>query len=214
MPKHEIGELLARCASSFEPEPWREFVHRFEDRLTGGIDRAVRRFGVRLSREEREDLVQDAYCRLLDKQALGLRRCRARRETEVGAYLGRIGERVVVDHLRAGAALKRGRRLVVDHLLTHEQDLAEIAEERSPSPEDWVLSRERRQFFLARCREVVGKRASHEMTVLYLAFFEGHSSREICHRLGGGLTPSCVDSMVHRVKQRLAVLGLRLPRRS
>ncbi len=72
MADHEIGELLARCARSFEPDPWREFVRRFEDRLTRGIDRAVRRFGVRLSREEREDLVQDAYYRLLDKQALGL----------------------------------------------------------------------------------------------------------------------------------------------
>ena len=214
MAKHEIGDLLARCASSFESEPWREFVHRFEDRLTGGIDRAVRRFGVRLSREEREDLVQDAYCRLLDKQALGLKRCRARRETEVGAYLGRIGERVVVDHLRAGAALKRGRRLVVNHRTVHENDLADIAVDRSSSPEEWVLNRERRQFFLARCREVVGRRTSRELSVLYLAFFEGHSSREICQRLGGELTPSCVDSMIHRVKLRLADLGLRLPRRS
>ena len=213
MADHEIGELLARCASSFESDPWREFVRRFEDRLTGGIDRAVRRFGVRLSREEREDLVQDAYYRLLDKQARGLKRCRARRETEIGAYLGRIGERVVVDHLRASSALKRGRRHLVDHLLGFEGDLADGAVDRSPSPEEWVLNRERRRFFLERCRDAVGKRPARDLNVLYLAFFEGQSSREICRQLGSGLTPSCVDSMVHRLKHRLAKLGLQLPRR-
>jgi len=213
MADHEIGDLLARCASSFESDPWREFVRRFEDRLTGGIDRAVRRFGVRLSPEEREDLVQDAYYRLLDKQALGLRRCRARRESEISAYLGRIGERVVVDHLRAGAALKRGRRLLVDRLMGYQEDLTDRAVDRSPSPEEWVISRERRRFFLERCRDAVGRRSVRDLNVLYLAFFEGHSSREICHRLGGGLTPSCVDSMVHRLKQRLADFDLQLPRR-
>ncbi|MGB5174680.1 MAG: ECF-type sigma factor [Thermoanaerobaculia bacterium] len=213
MADHEIGELLARCARSFEPDPWREFVRRFEDRLTRGIDRAVRRFGVRLSREEREDLVQDAYYRLLDKQALGLRRCRARRETEIGAYLGRIGERVVVDHLRASSALKRGRRHLVDRLMILEGDPADGAVDQRPSPEEWVLNRERRRFFLERCRDVVGKRSVRDLNVLYLAFFEGHSSREICRQLGGGLTPSCVDSMVHRLKHRLAAFGLQLPRR-
>ena len=213
MADHEIDDLLARCASSFESDPWREFVRRFEDRLTGGIDRAVRRFGVRLSPEEREDLVQDAYYRLLDKQALGLRRCRARRESEISAYLGRIGERVVVDHLRAGAALKRGRRLLVDRLMGYQEDLTDRAVDRSPSPEEWVISRERRRFFLERCRDAVGRRSVRDLNVLYLAFFEGHSSREICHRLGGGLTPSCVDSMVHRLKQRLADFDLQLPRR-
>ena len=214
MADHEIGELRALCARSFEPDPWREFVRRFEDRLTGGIDRAVRRFGVRLSREEREDLVQDAYYRLLDKQALGLRRCRARRETEIGAYLGRIGERVVVDHLRASSAQKRGRRHLVDRLMHFEGDPADGAVDRHPSPEEWVLNRERRRLFLERCRDAVGKQRSvRDLNVLYLAFFEGHSSREICRQLGGGLSPSCVDSMVHRLKHRLAENGLRLPRR-
>jgi len=59
----------------------------------------------------------------------------------------------------------------------------------------------------------VGRRSVRDLNVLYLAFFEGHSSREICRRLGGGLTPSCVDSMVHRLKHRLAAFGLQLPKR-
>lgn len=213
MADHDVRELLARCASSFEPGPWQEFIRRFESRLTGGIDRAVRRFGVRLSREEREDLVQDAYFRLLDRQALGLRRCRARRETEVGAYLGRIGERVVVDHLRSSSTLKRGRQFLVDGWIGRDRDLVDQALDRSPSPEDWVLHRERRRLFLERCRKILGSRSARDLNVLYLAFFEGHSSREICRRIGGGLTPSCVDSTLHRLKRRLTRFGLLLPRR-
>lgn len=213
MADHEIGELLARCASSFESEPWWEFVRRFEDRLTLGIDRAVRRFGVRLSREEREDLVQDAYLRLIDKQAQGLQRCRARQEAEVGAYLGRIGERVVVDHLRSSSTLKRGRGLLVDRRADLDRYLCEGPIDRSPSPEEWTLNRERRRLFLRRCRRLLGRRSTRDLQVLYLAFFEGRSSREICRSLGGGLTPSCVDSMVHRLKRRLKHFGLHLPRR-
>jgi RNA polymerase sigma factor (sigma-70 family) len=213
MAKLEVRELLAQCGSSSEPGPWREFVTRFEPRLSGGIDRAVHQYGLRLSREDREDLIQDAYCRLLDKQSLGLRRCRARRESEMSAYLGRIAERVVVDHVRARAALKRGSQIVVSHWIGGEKDLLETAADRSASPEDRALSRERRRFFLECCRDVMGKQSTRDLNVLYLAFFEGHSSREICRRLGGGLTPSCVDSLVHRLKRRLAEFGLRLPRR-
>ena len=95
----------------------------------------------------------------------------------------------------------------------YQEDLTDRAVDRSPSPEEWVISRERRRFFLERCRDAVGRRSVRDLNVLYLAFFEGHSSREICHRLGGGLTPSCVDSMVHRLKQRLADFDLQLPRR-
>jgi RNA polymerase sigma factor (sigma-70 family) len=213
MAENDVRELLAHCASSFESDPWQEFIRRFESRLTGGIDRAVRRFGVRLSREEREDLVQDAYIRLLDRQALGLRRCRAQRETEVGAYLGRIGERVVVDHLRSRSTLKRGRQFLVDRRIGLEKDWVDEAVARSPSPEDWVLHRERRRLFLERCKKILGRRSVRDLDVLYLAFFEGHSSREICRRIGGGLTPSCVDSTLHRLKRRLSRFGLLLPRR-
>jgi DNA-directed RNA polymerase specialized sigma24 family protein len=119
----------------------------------------------------------------------------------------------VVDHLRSSSTLKRGRGLLVDRRADLDRYLCEGPIDRSPSPEEWTLNRERRRLFLRRCRRLLGRRSTRDLQVLYLAFFEGRSSREICRSLGGGLTPSCVDSMVHRLKRRLKHFGLHLPRR-
>ena len=82
------------------------------------------------------------------------------------------------------------------------------------SPEERVLRRERQRIFLKRCRASLGPRSpERDLRVLYLAFLEGLSSREISRRMGRGTTPSCVDSLVHRVRKRLARGGLSIPHR-
>ena len=44
--------------------------------------------------------------------------------------------------------------------------------------------------------------------------FEGWTSREIAAALGGSLTVSSVDTILHRLRQRLAAQDIRLPDRS
>ncbi len=215
MQDQAFPDLLSRCALDSDSELWREFVDRYGHRLTSGIRRALRRCGARVEREDRQDLLQEVYFRLLEKQGQRLRRCRAQGEQAVGAYLARIAESVVIDHLRAEAAAKRGRGKLVREVGEAEPELLERAVDRGPSPEDRMLLRERRRLFARHCRDAVGSRyARRDLKVLYLAFFEGWTSREISGRLGAGLTASSVDSMLHRVKRRLARAGLQIPRRA
>jgi len=211
---HGTVELLRLCAAGSDSGAWEEFVRRFGFRLEAGVRRALRRVGARLRRDELEDYLQEVYCRLLEQEARSLRLCRGGEEGSVGAYLGRVAETVVIDRIRASAAQKRGRDRLVHTPPDAECDPMQRVEDSGPSPEERLLARERRLLFLIGCRRAAGPRHPHrDFHVLRLAFLEGLSSREICRRMGKGLTPASVDSVVHRARRRLERDGLSIPRR-
>ena len=214
MSRSKSRKLIHRCAVTRDPRLWEEFLDRFGLRMRNGLKRALRRSGARLADGELEDLYQEVLCKLLDQDRRRLAGCRATEERSIGAYLGRVAESVVFDHLRSKGAVKRGRRVLVRPRRSVSQ-IAERAVDPAASPEERLLARERRRAFLARCREVVGPRSPRrDLEVLYLAFLEGLSSREISRRVGRGLTPSSVDSLVHRIKRRMRARGVRIPRRT
>jgi len=190
-------------------------VHRYGRRLAAGVHRVLRRNGARLSAEDREDVLQEVYCRLLERRGARLARCADMGHEIVGAYLGRVAERVAIDHLRAASAAKRGAGSLVDGVSGRSgMDLVCGAPDGRRSPEQRLIARELRREFLMRCGRAVAPRTRRRsLRVVYLAFFEGWSSREIAAELGGGLTQSSIDSLLHRLKGRLAEAGLRLPRR-
>ncbi len=202
------SQLVKRCARERGSGVWEEFLGVYGPRLQAGIRRAARVSGARLSREDRQDLMQEVCLRLLERQGARLARCRASGEREVGAYLRRVAERVVFDHVRAAGAVKRGGRVCRTALS------AERLTDSGPTPEQRALHRERRRMFLSHCRRAVGSSSPRrDLRILTLAVLEGYSSREICRLLGKGLTPGAVDSLIHRLKRRLARHGLHLPRR-
>jgi RNA polymerase sigma factor (sigma-70 family) len=214
MQSFDAGDLVRCCATRRDSEVWADFVERFSWRLWAGVQRALSRYSARLSEDDREDLVQDIYCRLLEKRGRALRLCRSNAETAVGVYLGRVAESVVADHLRSENAVKRGRHLLRDVALEPGVDLAEIARDSGHSPEERLLHRERREVFLIRCREALNPRSRRrDMRIVYLALVEGWTSREICTLLGKDVTPGVIDSVIHRVKRRLARQGVEVPRR-
>lgn len=214
MQTFEARDLIRRCASERDAETWQEFHDRFNRPLAMGVRRTLLRFEARISDDEHQDLLQETYCRLLEGQARRLRGCRGEVEGAISAYLGRVAESVVVDFLRGRNAAKRGGGVVVDLLRGTGTDLADRMMDPRRTPEERLLLRERNARFLARCGKLVGKRSpERDIQVLYLAFFEGWTSREICQRLGQGMKPSTVDSLIHRLKKRFADLGIDLPRR-
>ncbi|TNF71652.1 MAG: sigma-70 family RNA polymerase sigma factor [Acidobacteria bacterium] len=207
-------ELLNRCATVGEAEDWEEFVDRYRHRLAAGIRRALRRAGAVVVHEDQEDLLQNVYCRLLEQRGRRLRRCRGDGDQAVGAYLAKIAESVTIDHLRALGAAKRGRNRLVDTRLDGWGDPLTRAVDPRPTPEERLLRQERWQVFLRRCRAVAGARSpGRDLKVLHLAIYEGLSSREISERLGGGLRPTSIDSLIFRLRRRMSRAGVRLPRR-
>ena len=210
----EIARLLRRCAAGSDEAAWRQFLGLFGPALAAGVKKVARQAGLPGDPASREELLQEVYCRLLENDGRILRECRGDTKPAVAAYLRRVAESAAVDRLRLLTAAKRGR-----HLLVRLRDANRGRWRRSfiaeaPGPEARLLARERRRRAFARCRRLAGGRSpERDVSVLFLAYCRGLSSREIARRLGGGLTPARVDSLMHRLRRRLARGGIRIPRR-
>lgn len=206
------ADLFRSCAAGNCDRAWREFVARFHARLVTAVRRALLRQTYAMELEERvEDLVQEVYCRLLGS-ADRRRRFQGNSEAQLMAYLQRVALSVVVDARREALAEKRwgGQRIAwAEWRLAPNVGVTEEAD-----AEERLLFGERRRLFLAICREALGRRAnSTTMQIARLALLEGWTSREIAAGLDGRLGVAGVDSIISRLRRRLAGLGVALPRR-
>ena len=189
-----------------------EIVRRFGGRLEIKARRALARFGVPPRADQVQEVIQEVYCRLLERDALTA--CHAASEAQAVSYLFRVVESVVVDQLRLGRAAKRGGGRATKGMPSgEERRLLKSKVDPGGTPEDRLLAAERRRLIFAHWRdignEVQGRR---NLRILRLALLEGWSSREIArtHKLA----PSSVDTVIHRLRRRLSRDGFALPRRT
>ncbi len=204
----EAAQLLRQCAHTTSDASWNELIRRFGRRLELGVRRGLRRAGMAAAPERVEELLQEVYCRLLERGGQALARFQGASEGEASAYLGRVAENVVLDWARASAAQKR-----VAPAPREPETAARRLRAAGPSPEEATMLRECRRLLLARCREAAGRHGARQLWVLRLALLEGWSSREIAAAARGSLRPASIDSLVARVRRRLAAQGWALPRR-
>jgi DNA-directed RNA polymerase specialized sigma24 family protein len=94
--------------SSTPEAAWETLISRYATGLKARVRRALRRTGVRPRGDLIEEIVQEVYCRLLAGGSWRLRQCRATSQYQVSAFLGKVAERVALDHVRAARAQKRG----------------------------------------------------------------------------------------------------------
>lgn len=196
------GDLLSRCAGDRRSPAWRTLVADYGRYLELGVRRALRRFDLSPEPALIEDLVQEAYCRLLEDGGRRLRTFRGTVPAELGAWLRRLAERSALDHLRAAVAAKRGgdAKLVPHHTLEDDPS------DPSASPLRRIEQRERLRHLVRRCREMPG--GERGVRVLGLVLAAGWTSREVARASGGNLSTSGVDSMVYRLRRRLRADGL------
>lgn len=169
-------------------------------------------WGVAVRTEDLEDLVQEAWTRLVDRWGPGLAfdGC----EAELRAYLWRTTRNVTVDAVRARRTEKRGKGWRRCPAEGRDDHLDRIADHRR-DPEERVLCREQRARFRRRFAPFTSpSRRRRDLAVLEMAVVDGMTSRQVAHLLGGGLTASVVDSLVHRLRKGLAREGVALPRRT
>lgn len=187
---------------------WEEFVRRHGGRVRRAAWGALRGRGLAPRADRIDDLTQEIYCRLLQRGS-GSWGLAGRSGPQVAGYLRRVARSVLVDRLRAAGALKRGGI----GLGAAGDEPAEVAD-RAEGPEQRLLRRERRRRFAGCCRRAAGSvRPCRDLRIFMLAVVGGWTSREIAERLGGGLRPSGVDSVVWRMRRRLAAAGHSVPSR-
>jgi RNA polymerase sigma factor (sigma-70 family) len=203
-------ELFRVCAAgSRDDRLWEQFVERFGPRLRAGVSRVLRRLEQPATADAVGDLVQDVYCRLLERSGLGST-FRGGSEGEVLTYLQRVCESVVVDRLRGRATAKRGGHTRFVDLHLGPGGIADAVADGSASPEAQCLQRELRSALLAGCR-ADGPSRERNVVIFELAVLDGWTSREIAQGFDWGLKTGSIDSVVHRQRKRLKDRGLEAP---
>jgi RNA polymerase sigma factor (sigma-70 family) len=216
MKERSAVELFRACladspARGRDNRAWGEFVLRFQPLLRSSVARVLRRLDQRASPEAIDDLVQDVYCRLLER---GSESFRGDNEGEVVNYLRRVCESVAVDRHRGRTSQKRGGRAIVIDLDPNRRTLAELIADGGASPEARCLHRELRGMLLDGCRVLYrGPRPERNLAIFELAVLDGWTSREIAEGFDWGLKAGSIDSVVHRQRRKLKRKGLEAPER-
>jgi RNA polymerase sigma factor (sigma-70 family) len=213
MEKSRVVELFRICTTgSRDDRAWDEFVRRFQPRLRAWVSRGLRRLDQPATADQVDDLVQDVYCRLLER---GVGSFRGECEGEVLTYLQRVCDSVVVDRLRGRSTVKRGGRALLVDLSERDRPLAEVVADGGVSPEGLCLHRELRGLLLDGCRRGLGEGPSRDrnLAIFELAVLDGWTSREIAEGFDWGLKAGSIDSVVHRQRRKLKRRGLEAPHR-
>ena len=203
-------------AHGAEPEtpPLDDLVDRHGARVRRAVVGALRSLGELPDRERVDDFVQDVWCRLLERRRARRRGLRGSSRGEVVVYLRRVAFSVVVDGLRAsGAAKRRPARLLELEAMSLRTGFDPV--DRRGCPHRRLVARDRLRRYFDLCRRLLGRRSAREgLRVVRWAWIEGLTSREISERLGGGWTPTGVDSLLFRLRRRLAARGCPTPVRA
>lgn len=222
-------ELLRRCgrerlrrqdgAESSEEATaggaWDELVERFGPMLSGWVSYFLYlESGLAADPAEVEELVQELYCRLLVNDGRRLRGFRGRHPGQAHQYLRCTAARLVQDHVRRKQALKRRTEVRRMRPLAREQPIAEQVIDPASDPETRLLCREQLELLFDCCRRLTASAfRARNLRILRLALIEGCTSEEIVERLGDELSPSAVDTVISRMRTRLARHGLRIAAR-
>jgi RNA polymerase sigma factor (sigma-70 family) len=203
-------DLIEECARGPEPRAWGRFVDRFGPVIESGVRRALRRVGEPgMAAAELQDLVQDCYCRLLERGCRRLAGLRATADPEVRAWLERFAERSTRDRLRWKRASKRRGRPSVPLVVPGRNGRLT---DPFGSPERLAIGRQALRQFARHCRRLSA--SERDARILRLVYFAGLTSREVAAMSGGTVSPGSVDSMVYRFRRRLAGKGLPVPARA
>lgn len=211
--------IVKECAEGDAESAWCRFVETYDRQIRGNIVQTLLRLDRRAYKDTVDELVQDVYCRLLDRNRRALRSCRAQTDSSFRGYLACLCTNLVVDHLRSRSAQKRGgwQTSWVSRVDFQRDSVAERLEsvaDQAAGPEARLLMAESRRYFLRSCSSLLNSKSrQRDLEIVRLAFVEGWTSREISERFEGRLKPGSIDSLIHRQRRKLREQGVILPSR-
>ena len=205
-----IGTAPAAGAAAMDPGGrWDAFARAHGRVIRRCVVRAMVRSGWPPRVDELEELVQEVYCRLLERG--DTRAVEGRPAPQLWCYLRRVAYSVVVDELRVRHARKRGGRPAPTARPARREDERPGLDD-GPAVEsrleDRILARERVRAVRRRVREAFpGRLGERNLRVLELSAVAGMTANEIAAHLRGELSPSSVHTVLHRVRRLLAPLA-------
>src|SRR5262245_4643402 len=192
LPSHQIDAL------------WEEMIARHRHRLAARLRAALARCGLGTADDLVEDLMQEVLCRLLERHGRSLSTGPAQNDLALGAYLGRMAERAVVDRVRYLAAAKRAGRGLVSLSQPAVAGQAAATPDGRPTPEERALSADRwRRLWRAFSGIELGEHGPRYRLVLALVAIAGWSSSEVAGLMPGRPSAATASVRLHRLRHRL-----------
>lgn len=205
---------LSPASQALQPPPehpcldtealWEEIVSRHRFRLRARTRAALARCGLGTSSDLVEELVQEVFCRLLQRHGRSLTSGPARNDLVLAAYLGRMAERAVVDRVRQLAAAKRGGRRLVSLSQPGAAHRAASTPDRDPTPEERLIEAEGwRRLWRVLAAAELGEHGRRYLAALVLIAISGWTSREVAGLIPGQPSVATMHVRLHRLRHRL-----------
>ncbi|MGH7596559.1 MAG: sigma-70 family RNA polymerase sigma factor [bacterium] len=210
-------ELIELCAEAPRNEQgWMEFCARFDGHIRLMILRACREKNFYKDKpqfeEIFEDLVQEVYFKLVQKNCKALREFKAPAENAIYGYLAIIARNVVRGHFTKEGAKKRQARLI-----SLEAPVAASSEDGElrvidtiPTPEpgpeaSFDLEGQKQDIEDLLDKMLTGKSKVRDKLIFKLYCFEKFLPEQISAHCGIGLSPKRIINIISGIKKRLAV---------
>ncbi len=195
---------------------WAPLVQRVEPALRRTLVALGRSYGLHLTRDLVDEVLQETYVRLLQNNRRVLRGCKGRTKSTIMSYLRSVARSALVDWLRARKALKRGAssELSIDlpEILADESDRQEFPR-AAANPFNDIYVRELRYRFRRECWYVASGRATglRDTWITERMVVDGWSSHEAANAVE--LAPATVATVISRMRRELRRRGLEVPDR-
>ena len=181
--------MILACSQGADVPAWAELIAEIHKVIASTVIKTLRQSGA-ISCQPADDLIQDAYVRILEQQAL--QTFRSAQPDSIYGYIKAIAYSAVQDYLRGQSAQKRGGG--ISHV-----NLNECSEDSlsAPAIELSILIREIDELLL----EVTP--LQRDRTIFLLHWKRGMSAKEISELPGMELTAKGVGSVLTRVQADL-----------
>lgn len=209
-------QLVKRCAGApHDEQAWREFYERFDEHLRLIILRECRQKSLTQNAARfaalYNDLVQETYLKLVQKNCKALREYQAPAETAIYTYLAIIARNAVRGYVTRENAKKRRANLVsLNTPVTDTQEdgdlqLIDILPASEPGPDDNIdKESERRELDLLLNKIVTGKSKNRDLLIFKLHYFEAFSPEQMAEHCGIPLSAKRISNIITEIKQQIA----------
>ncbi|MDG2307972.1 MAG: sigma-70 family RNA polymerase sigma factor [Candidatus Binatia bacterium] len=189
------AELLAGCIGG-DADARTTLVEKYSGIVSYGVTVIFQQFGRPYRKEEIEDLSQDVFLALFDKDSRKLRQYQGRNGCSLASWLRVVANRFTIDRLR-----REGRTISLDDPESGESwRVREARPDSRPGPEPQVEAAER----AAKVRELVTQLPPKDQMFVQLFYFQGLPIDEVATTIGITTNAAYVRKM--RLHQKLRKL--------
>jgi RNA polymerase sigma-70 factor (ECF subfamily) len=183
----DLVSLLKLCLTQNRRADWDELVDLLQPVVRMGIRRALARFG---SSDLTDDLTQDVFLKLCERNFSVLRACKADNRAALQAYVITIAASTVTDYFRFQASLKKGSGKSdvslqdLEPFLVSDDDPSRDAEHR---------------LFLAQIQRCLETQQERNRTIFWLYHRHGYKPKSIAALPGIGMGSDGVETLLYRL---------------